>query len=285
MIELNQLDLDPSGAGGFIDELTGVDGAPPLSEHKMNRMGGGGDARVAGWETEGRLVAVSVAAYHGGDEPHWALEVATGLELRTPEGEAAALAAAASTVPAGAALSLWVRRAGQLEAAASLGYRERRRVIRMQGPLPDAIPPSDVVLGSESDVDDDALIELHNRAFAGHREASGLTAERLAEMRAMSWYDPAGVVTAHLEGRLVGYCWTKLHDDGDGEVYLIAVDPEFHRRGLGGVLTTAGFQSLRHRGARAASLWVDGDNAPAIALYHRLGLVPTDVNIEMVKEL
>jgi mycothiol synthase len=284
-MKLKQIPWDEAVVGRFLSEMAATDGIPPLSEHKMVRLGGAVDARTAAWAEQGRLVVVSVAALHEGDEPHWALEVATAFDRRQPSAERAALSAAESTIPAGAQTSLWVQRADQQEAAEALGYSERRRVLRMDGALPpdpEAVPS--VTLGTVSGTGDEAMITVHNRAFAGHPEASGMTRARLAELRSMPWYDSNGVITAEIDGHLAGFCWTKLHADGTGEVYLLAVDPDHRGRGVGELLAATGFGSLRRSGARQAMLWVDADNEAAIALYRRLGLEPTHANVEMAKE-
>jgi mycothiol synthase len=280
-MRLERLVASDTTIEGFIDAVAAADGLPPLSEHKRVRLGGAEDAVVAAWGITGRLAAVSVAAAHQGDEPHWALEVATRPHDRNDDLERAAIEAAASTVPVSA--SLWVQRSGQVDAAKALGYHELRRVVRMDGPIPSGPGSSDAELGRGGDVQDFALIDVHNRAFTGHREASGLTQQGLDELRAMAWYDPDGVVTATIDGRLAGFCWTKLHADGDGEVYLLAVDPDGRGRGVGELLARAGFSHLRGRGAQRATLWVDGANDAAIALYRRLGLEPTHANVEMVR--
>lgn len=284
-MKLEQITWDEAVVGRVLSGMAATDGVPPLSEHKMLRLGGAVDARTAAWVEQGRLVVVSVAALHEGDEPHWALEVATAGDRRQPSAEREALSAAESTVPAGAQTSLWVQRASQQEAAKALGYSERRRVLRMDGALPpEPAAVLDVTLGTVAGTDDEAMITVHNRAFAGHREASGMTRARLAELRSMPWYDSDGVITAEIDGHLAGFCWTKLHADGTGEVYLLAVDPDHRGSGLGELLAVSGFGSLRRRGARQAMLWVDGDNESAIALYRRLGLEPTHANVEMAKE-
>ncbi|MCY3924034.1 MAG: GNAT family N-acetyltransferase, partial [bacterium] len=73
--------------------------------------------------------------------------------------------------------------------------------------------------------------------------------------------------------------WTKVHAGGGpppddvamGEIYVIAVDPDFQGRGIGTPLTLAGLAHLHSRGPATAMLYVESDNAAANAVYERLG--------------
>ena len=59
------------------------------------------------------------------------------------------------------------------------------------------------------------------------------------------------------------------------EVYVVGVHPAYQGRGLGAPVTLLGLHHLVSRGARSIHLYVDGDNAPAIAVYRRLGFAVT----------
>ena len=64
-------------------------------------------------------------------------------------------------------------------------------------------------------------------------------------------------------GHLAGFCWTKVHAGTDpplGEIYVIAVDPTAHGRGLGGALTVAGLDHLAGLGLTVGMLYVDESN-------------------------
>ena len=152
------------------------------------------------------------------------------------------------------------------------GFRPCRDLWQLRIPLPVAAPDLTTRPFTEADTDD--FLSVNNRAFAWHPEQGDMTADDLAARMTEPWFDADGFLLHHDEGGLAGFCWTKIHRDVDpelGEIYVIAVDPDRHGRGLGEALTRAGLTWLSRAGLRIGMLYVEADNKPANATYRRIG--------------
>jgi mycothiol synthase len=161
------------------------------------------------------------------------------------------------------------------EVAARFGLGAWRELYEMRRPLPHPERASVTTRDFRPGVDDEAWLRVNNRAFESHGEQGGWTLDTLRLRQAEPWFDPAGFrVHDDEHGELVAFCWTKLHRDEDpviGEIYVIAVDPSAHGRGLGKQLTLAGLDAIAARGVTIANLYVDADNVAAVGLYEQLG--------------
>ena len=146
-------------------------------------------------------------------------------------------------------------------------------VMRRPGTLPLAeVPARDGVTIRGFEPGDQAeLIRVNAAAFAAHPEQGAMDAANLAERMAQEWFDPAGLLVAVDGDRMLGFHWTKRHSPGLGEVYVVGIDPAAQGGGLGKALTLAGLHHLADGGAREVLLYVESDNAPAIAVYSGLG--------------
>jgi len=125
--------------------------------------------------------------------------------------------------------------------------------------------------------DEQAWLDVNNRAFAGHPDQGGWTPERLARIESEPWFDPDGFRLHERNGRLAGFCWTKVHDDVEpavGELYVVGVDPDFQGHGLGRELVATGLDRLsrsREKELEWVILYVDASNRGAVHLYKTMG--------------
>jgi mycothiol synthase len=165
--------------------------------------------------------------------------------------------------------------------AAALGLVVVRELLQMRRPLTD-LPPVSVPVGVRittysGPADDAELLRVNNAAFAWHPEQSGWTEADVAERRGEPWFDPAGLFMAVDEqtGKLLGFHWTKVHNEDLGEVYIVGIDPAAQGRSLGATLTLVGLHHLAQRLSESQQptvmLYVEGDNSAAVKTYERLG--------------
>ncbi|MCL1800733.1 MAG: GNAT family N-acetyltransferase, partial [Promicromonosporaceae bacterium] len=84
-------------------------------------------------------------------------------------------------------------------------------------------------------------------------------------------------------GQTIGYCWLKLATVETGEIYVIAVHSDHRRRGLATYLLTVAFAHLAAAGANEVMLYVEGDDAAALATYHKLGFTQRALDVQFAK--
>lgn len=136
-------------------------------------------------------------------------------------------------------------------------------------PAPERVPAATTIRAYRPD-DADAVVAVNGRAFAHHPEQGAMDRADLDRRMASDWFDPAGLFVAERDGRVIGFHWTKV-EDGVGEVYVVGIDPGAQGGGLGTALTARGLRHLHELGLTVVDLYVEGDNAPALAVYRNLG--------------
>jgi mycothiol synthase len=165
------------------------------------------------------------------------------------------------------------------EFAAVLDARLIRVLMQLERPLGEvegANLPAEYRLRTFREGDEEPWLALNNRVFAGHPENGRWTIADLRARQSAAWYSADDVLIAEREGRMAGFHWIKRVPDApperpEGEIYIIGVDESERGRGLGRALAQAGLRHMRDHGMRVASLYVEGDNQPALALYRSLG--------------
>lgn len=153
-----------------------------------------------------------------------------------------------------------------------LGFEPYRDLWQLQIDLPSR--RTDLVVRSFTPDDADDFLRVNNRAFDWHPEQGGMTHADLAERQAEPWYDAAGFLLHFRGDDLAGFCWTKVHTDLEpsmGEIYAIAIDPDFQGIGLGRALTLSGLTHMSDNGITRAMLYVESDNHSANAIYEVAG--------------
>ena len=188
------------------------------------------------------------------------------------------LSAVVDAVPADSAITWWAHPDETSAAtAAAIGLLPDRGLLMMVRDLPVRLDAGVALRPFVVGTDEAAWLEVNNAAFAAHGEQGGWDDATLRQREREAWFDPNGFLLHERDGRLAAFCWTKLHPgaarDGGlaGEIYVIAVHPQFHGLGLGRALTVAGLQHMQTVGATAAMLYVDSTNISAVKLYESLG--------------
>jgi mycothiol synthase len=272
---------DIAAVSELLDAAERADEHQALGDHQWLDLVQGGRTGFAGlvaWE-EGHRHPVAYAQVSRGNDS-WGLELVVHPHHRYEAGtigprlldEALAIVGAEG----GGHVHWWVFEptATHEKLALDAGLRRGRTLFQMRRPLPAAPPPPIETRPFVPGQDEGAWLTVNNRAFASHPEQGGWNLDTLRDREKEPWFDPAGFLLHERDGRLAGFCWTKVHADRDpvlGEIYVIAVDPDFHGKGLGRALTLAGLDSLAGRGVTVGMLYVDADNVPAIELYRDLG--------------
>jgi mycothiol synthase len=277
---------DIADVSALLDVAESVDGHRPLGEHQgLDLVQGGreGFAGLVAWEP-GHDHPVGYAQVTRGTES-WALEFVVDPHYRDRlEGIGSVVVGAALDVVAaegGGHVHMWVPKptAAHDAVAAAAGLERGRELLQMRRPLPvddehrfgaEPLPVRSFRPGE----DEQAWLEVNNRAFRHHPEQGEWDLDTIRDREAVSWFDPNGFLLHEEEGRLAGFCWTKIHKDSDpplGEIYVIGTDPDFEGRGLGKRLVLAGLDWLAGQGLKVGMLYVDAANDSAVHLYKKLG--------------
>lgn len=168
---------------------------------------------------------------------------------------------------------------GAAELAASRGLTAVRELRKLGRPLrPDDAFPTELPQGYRLTTYDPARagdatdwLAVNAAAFADHAEQGRMTRADLRDREAEPWFDPAGFfLVRDPDGRLAAFHWTKVAGGG-GEVYVVGVSPRHQGLGLGRAVTAIGLAHLRDAGLDRVELYVDGDNAAALATYEAQG--------------
>ena len=293
------MDIDDiASVNELLDAAARADGRRPLSDHLYLDLVNGGHNGFAGlvaWEP-GHDHPVAYAQVSRGNDsyafelvihPHHRYEMATiGPELMESALDVVAY-------DGGGNVNWWVFEptSAHRTLADASGMAQHRTLYQMRRSLPTGLDVTAETRAFEPGADDESWLSVNNRAFAEHGEQGGWTLETFCQRQEEEWFDPEGFRIHDRDGRMAAFCWTKVHPPASpgelpiGEIYVIAVDPDFHGLGLGKQLTLAGLDHLAKRGLTDALLYVDADNTAAVTMYERLGFAVSATNAAFLTDV
>lgn len=276
----------------LVERVTELDGVRPLSEHvtiALMAPAAGNFRHLCAW-LDTRLVGYA-ALDLGGDAADPTVELAVDGPVRE-DGIGGQLLDLAISQTSGR-IDMWAHgdfpAAGAL--AASRGFARDRTLYRMRRSLlrelPSAPIPAGIHIDSFRPEDIFELTDVNRRAFTDLPDQGSLTVSDIKLRMDQSWFDPAGLLIARTDSAIMaGFHWTKVHINDDpfggatsiGEIYVLAVAPEFSGVGLGRALSVRGLEHLKSQGIADVMLYVDASNVGAFKLYERLGFTKYDTD-------
>jgi mycothiol synthase len=253
------------------------DGQPPLSDQALTRLTSVAVEHVLA--RDGAVGAADIVGYAQRD----------GATLEVLAASATALQAVLDEAEHGAPDDLQIWSHGHTSpvatALAQRGYQRVRVLHQLRRPLtkaPAQRPPAGGVSlrAFVPGLDEAAWLQVNAVAFAHHPEQGRWGLADLQAREAQPWFDPAGLFLAERDHAVIGFHWTKVHSDGAGEVYVLAVAPSAQGLGLGATLLARGLLHLYDRGCRTVLLYVDESNVTAMRLYEAAGFTRHDADVQ-----
>ena len=271
---------------GLLEAAERADGQRALSDHlwlDLRQGGRKGFAALIGWEDDHDHLVAYAQVSRGNDS--WSVDLVVhphhryDMAMIGPTMLDAALDIVRSE--GGGHVHWWVFEPSAIyfELAEKIGLHPGRELFQMRRPIPlepehlSRIEPG-FTRAFSFPADANAWLDVNNRAFATHAEQGNWDVDTLAARTREPWFDAEGFRIHEEDGRIAGFCWTKMHPGGVGEIYVIAAHPDFGGRGLGSKLTIAGLDWLAKHGATTGMLYVDTINETAVSMYKKLGFTP-----------
>ncbi len=285
----------------LIDRVHRADGHRPIDEHRWVDAAHGGRSEFAGLvlRERGHDHLVAYAQVTRGQRS-WAIDLVIDPHHRYDAMIIAPrlLGAGVDLIAAegGGHVHYWVYEPtdAHRRIASLVGLDAGRDLLQLRVPLPPAEETDVVTRPFVPGRDEEAWLEVNNAAFEWHNEQGSWTLDDVHDREQEPWFDPEGFLLHERDGRLAAFCWTKIHEPapgipsqpakGLGEIYVIAVHPDFHGAGLGRALTVAGLTHLA-RSVDVGMLYVDADNTPAVGLYRDLGFTVHHTNRAFVGDI
>lgn len=144
--------------------------------------------------------------------------------------------------------------------------------------------PGDPQQGSE-------WVRVNGAAFASHPEQGRVTLADFTALTSEPWFSAADLRLAYTndpgqDSVLAGFTWIKTvraEQEVETELYVIGVDPAFAGIGLGAGLLGETLRRMAAHHPDRITLYVDGDNSSAVALYLRAGFTVEQRSVQFLR--
>ena len=154
-----------------------------------------------------------------------------------------------------------------------------RHILKIHRSLTDPLPTTKreyTIRTFDPSQDKDRWLALNNKVFTNHPDQGNWALADLENRMTESWFDPEGFFLAVKDNEIVGFVWTKIHQDlvnqePVGELYVVGVDPDHSHQGIARALSVVAINYLVAKGLKHSMLYVDADNEKGLALYTSLG--------------
>ena len=154
-----------------------------------------------------------------------------------------------------------------------------RHILKIHRSLNDLLPTAKhdyTIRTFNPAADKDLWLALNNKIFTNHPDQGNWALADLENRMAETWFDAEGFFLAVKGNEIVGFVWTKIHQDlvnqdPVGELYVVGVDPDHAHQGIGRAVSVTAINYLITKGLKRSMLYVDADNEKGLALYTSLG--------------
>jgi mycothiol synthase len=170
--------------------------------------------------------------------------------------------------------------------AREFGFHEVRRFFRMayskasppEAPvIPDGLQITHVPFNNASDGEIKEFSDMMNEAFVDHFDYAPMPASRFIRYRDVA-VDVGLEALIRKDGKIIAasfnedaVLYNKEHGTKIGWVWVLGVDKNYRRAGLGTAMLIDGIRWLFSRGLDTALLYVDAENRRALGLYTSIG--------------
>ena len=154
-----------------------------------------------------------------------------------------------------------------------------RHILKIHRSLNDPLPTTKheyTIRTFNPAADKDLWLALNNKIFTNHPDQGNWALADLENRMTENWFDAEGFFLAVKGNEIVGFVWTKIHQDlvnqdPVGELYVVGVDPNHAHQGIGRAVSVAAINYLIEKGLKRSMLYVDADNEKGLGLYTSLG--------------